>query len=736
MKKFSIEDQITGNFDFDIQDTQVFLREIEKELKKEFIGIDREIEELVKAVKPWLFFRKTLQRPMIINRWGMTGCGKTDLIMKMFRMLGLENTTYHINGSQLNGEFPLRNVVHEHFMKNRYPVVVLDEFQNYRCKSSMNEEYEKYNSLVWDFMDTGRVTFNAYHIIGKGEEFFGISSIISIMNMLLYFENNSFNRLSFTLSKEELDILHQICGLMHPPIGGNSEGCDYPSKLVKINSRYTEHLYISCEVMRYLQTYFVRSGDTFTLSDMFLRRIVDLLKCQRIRCSGDMKDYLRNMSFREFVDLMYHLNNDLLTNYRDFEMDYSQALIIVIGNIDEAYYGSASNVSPDIDADEFAKVCKQVNSVKIKEALCTRFRPEHIGRLGNVHIISGSLSSESYRKIIRKQMNEYADFMQETYSFKLVFSDEIYDFIYREAVFPTLGVRCITSTINNIIKPVVSDVMVLRMEKNIASDTLFFKSIKTGSEKTDMKTKFFIVDLIENGEVRFSYQSNKIDIRVDCLRENRQDDMQAVIAVHEAGHAVAHIVLFKRIPLVIHSVSSADGGFTWRGIENRNIMNMKSLENEVMVELAGLVAEETVFGRDMITNGSREDIKAATGLLMMARRQWAMRDSITYTDIAGRDNDVRQEFDDTTGRSAESEMVLLRHKTRNLLSNYRELLLHIADYISDNSSIDCIILKEMVKKYSDFPVQCLENESSPTAYGYRKILKDTVGGLEIFPPRQ
>ena len=47
-------------------------------LKKEFVGIDTIIDEVIHSIEPWYIYPQGQIRPTIINLWGMTGVGKTN----------------------------------------------------------------------------------------------------------------------------------------------------------------------------------------------------------------------------------------------------------------------------------------------------------------------------------------------------------------------------------------------------------------------------------------------------------------------------------------------------------------------------------------------------------------------------------------------------------------------------------------------------------------------------------
>ena len=56
-------------------------------LKKDFVGIDNIIDDVVSSISPFYLFPESIKRPIVINLWGMTGTGKTSLIESLVDFL-------------------------------------------------------------------------------------------------------------------------------------------------------------------------------------------------------------------------------------------------------------------------------------------------------------------------------------------------------------------------------------------------------------------------------------------------------------------------------------------------------------------------------------------------------------------------------------------------------------------------------------------------------------------------
>jgi predicted AAA+ superfamily ATPase len=64
------------------------LENIKTILKNEFVGIDDVIDKVVDNVRSWYTMSFIQERPAVINLWGLTGVGKTSLILRLMDLIG------------------------------------------------------------------------------------------------------------------------------------------------------------------------------------------------------------------------------------------------------------------------------------------------------------------------------------------------------------------------------------------------------------------------------------------------------------------------------------------------------------------------------------------------------------------------------------------------------------------------------------------------------------------------
>src|SRR5579862_131840 len=136
------------------------LTELKENLKRDFIGLDSVIDQIIESIKIWYIFPELQIRPTILCLWGLTGVGKTDLVRKMVSYLRMQDRFLEI---EMNGDDTSTNTIQakieESSLSPEEPsILFLDEFQKFR---TVNEEGQtnpnnKSYSDVWTLLSDGR----------------------------------------------------------------------------------------------------------------------------------------------------------------------------------------------------------------------------------------------------------------------------------------------------------------------------------------------------------------------------------------------------------------------------------------------------------------------------------------------------------------------------------------------------------------------------------------------------
>lgn len=300
-------------------------------------------------------------------------------------------------------------------------------------------------------------------------------------------------------------------------------------------------------------------------------------------------------------------------------LDYRQSLIFVAGNLDELFKSHGSVNPDDMNADDLFEKTKQIGVDQLREALLSRFRPEQVGRLGSIQIIFPSLSPKSLRKIIRTHLDVIGNWIHDGFGVQTKFSDSVVELVFREGVIPSQGARPVLSTLKELIETRVADWLLEALQNGVTELEIEF------SAKNKM--------LSAKGRGK-SEQAVNVSARI-LTREERlpeikmSEEFKNLLAVHEAGHAVVGIASQGVLP-----VKTLAGPLSWhRGGPRVVFPNTEFLTKELCLAmldtlLAGLVAEETVFGKANTSLGVERDIQQATMLAAQMITMNAMGDHI------------------------------------------------------------------------------------------------------------
>merc|ERR1719263_2401578 len=109
---------------------------------------------------------------------------------------------------------------------------------------------------------------------------------------------------------------------------------------------------------------------------------------------------------------------------------------------------------------------------------------------------------------------------------------------------------------------------------------------------------------------------------------------QRLVAYHEAGHAVAGLLLpeYDMVTKVtIIPRTNGAGGFTlFTPTEERmesGMYSKKYLKNQLVVALGGRMAEELVYGEKEVTTGASNDLQQVRNIARRMLAQWGFANS-------------------------------------------------------------------------------------------------------------
>lgn len=571
-----------------IQARKAELEAAKHALKQHFVGIDPIIDELMDCIQVWYLMPELLKRPVIINLWGMTGVGKTDLVRQLVKHLHFQDRFAEVelsNTGQTSWSSSVSAVLDDYDFHNGKPCIVLfDEIQRFNTIDSKGEPLPQTKFMdFWELLSDGH------------------------------------------LSKKQKDDLDSFL-------------YDYYQRERTAQRKRNKG-----------------QGDAEDNDPAYLSSWEALRLKKALNLDMDISAML-DISETEMVDMIMAAKRKKVI-YEP--INHTQTLILISGNLDDAFQMAHQAAEADVDADIFHAFTTKVTLMDIKDALLRKFRPEQVARFGNIHLVYPSLRKQDFNTLIAREIERVQHDTWERTGVRLHTDTSINRLIYNNGVFPVQGVRPLFSSVTDI------------LEVNLSR--LLLQALTNGCDEIHLHydaARQRIVARLGNTTVEYPYVG-----RIDKIRQDNTQAAVANISAHEAGHAVAYMVLFGLVPLQLQSkvASSYASGFTFPHQLHRT---RRSLLDMIKVYLAGGVAEEVLFGHQDASTGRENDRERATELALDYVRRHGFDDEFqaTYTleEYAHRMNSAVTDMD------VEKMMMRLVSETRELLGQYAHFLHQLA----------------------------------------------------------
>jgi ATP-dependent Zn protease len=188
---------------------------------------------------------------------------------------------------------------------------------------------------------------------------------------------------------------------------------------------------------------------------------------------------------------------------------------------------------------------------------------------------------------------------------------------------------------------------------------------------------------------------------LENLRKPRKDDLQAITAVHESGHAIISTLLLKTIPELVFSVTAdvESGGFIYSKI-NSEFISKKDIINFLALNLGGYAAEKIIFGKEYLTSGSGSDLKKATNFICHMLRNSGM--SSVPANFSVQDFRATEYIFDASGElNAEAKKYIQEalELAELTLIKEKKLLIKMSLHLADNRSLKKEQLTELMREH-------------------------------------
>ena len=498
------------------------------------------------------------RRPLIVNLWGMTGVGKTSIVRRFLQLWNNQEGIIHFNMGSKNLIRDLFNAMeHMESLDGQPCVFIFDEFQHAKTQTPAKEVEEPVDRMIWQLMDDGRFSFTNYMSFQSD-----LREIISGLEICL-------ERGVIIKEGKVLEGWDVFCRVMDEEVGSNLSSNESESEKLPLTRRNIADIHGFAK--------------------------------KEFPYKAQFKNFIFQLDGPELLSYIKRLERKASLSQ---ELDFSKALIVVIGNLDEAYEMS-DLISPDFDADILHEASKRITFSQIKEALSSNFRLEEIARLGNIHLIYPSLSSEVFQTFIVRELEEISQRIGDQSCCTFKFTPSVFQMVFEEGVIPSQGLRPLRSSIRYLIE---SNLLELVQQTWLLEEMV----LEVSMDGDDL--------VLADREKVLARKTLQLPIRQSKRQKMIQGDL-AITAVHEAGHVVAFMALRGKMPknMTITATDHRNGGYM--EVEHREVFDTYDrMIREVAVRLAGYKAEEIVFGKENVTNGSTLDIQIATRYLLGAFR--------------------------------------------------------------------------------------------------------------------
>ena len=611
-----------------IQDKKKILENAKKELKDHFVGIDDIIDQMVDYAEVWFSTPEILSRPMIICLWGPTGVGKTDLIRRFVKLIDFSDRYCEVelaNKNTTSWHKSISSILRHNNVESGVPsIVMLDEIQGFRTIDENGHDIQDYELKdIWTLLSDGLLPYTVDYE--------------SLMGLLWKYDKKAAAK-----SKKEAAKNKRVkrkrrrgkTGINKPLISKDTVDEDDDNEY-----SYYEHSYFKT-----------------------LLRLDEPV--EEIALWDDNKK----------KSLIHKLLNDKSIFE---EEDYTKTLVVISGNLDEAYGFTKNAKEVDLDADLLHAISTRISILDIKQALGERFRPEQISRMGNNHIIYPTLSRNSFEEIICRKIDDIKSRVFDLAEIELTVDKSINTLIYDNGVFPTQGTRPVFSTISEILECNIPTVMVQALIKEHEKASIKYaedKIIMTVGKRTFYKE--FVGTL-------------------DAIKRKRDKDInrKTISSVHESGHAIAYAVLFGQTPTQIVSTPISDDmeGFVY--FKDMELMSKELLLNKICALLAGHEAERFIFGEDHRSTGNISDLSKATCIAGNMVRRSGMYGNASQVQFF--EHDLYNNDLDNTNPQIEKIILEQRERTQKLLAEHENLLVGTVDRLLATDRINPVEFKEI-----------------------------------------
>jgi len=454
-------------------------------LKKDFYGIDSVIDKIFESIETWYIYPEYMTRPCIINLWGLTGVGKTDLVKKLKTYLKIESfaTTEMDNTSSTIEDMTCDTYIDRksksifdllnqyEITPDKHSILMLDEIHRYRTLDIEGKPVHRnrYND-IWRLLSDGALYDSNLGLYKINEAIDDIESKYDAIRMNSSKTTESFEeKLSFMLGsvsvdekelekekKEKMELIKKNGFVPYEYRKENQALTDYDNFTRGTNNcvRLQNLLYvihIDDEDMQKLKLlkFLYQGRDDYIINEIFMSTSnktnddFDSYYKYFANCSNKVLLEWLKYKKKKIVDSHNKLN-DIEIREENMKYIYSNMLIFICGNIDKDLYSD----NKEID---------------IRKEMSKLFRAEQVSRFGNTYITYPVLDKEVYEKVILNEIKFTENRLSKEYEHEFKFDiDDIKNKVYEELPKDYIynGVRPVYSAVQRVLSNIIPKMLI------------------------------------------------------------------------------------------------------------------------------------------------------------------------------------------------------------------------------------------------------------------------------------
>lgn len=201
-----------------------------------------------------------------------------------------------------------------------------------------------------------------------------------------------------------------------------------------------------------------------------------------------------------------------------------------------------------------------------------------------------------------------------------------------------------------------------------------------------------------------------------------------LVAYHEAGHAiVTHLIAKQGMERITVNPAGNAGGYVLRSPKDNRLKTRKEFYHDILISMAGRVAESIIYGEDNVTTGAQDDFRKASRSAMQMVFAFGMSDlgpiAVTTTD-----ENMWHTLSEDMKNKAQTEMNTILQRAEkevtDFLNENRELLERLTQHLLKYKTIDGDSIQEVLDgTWVEPKVEVVEEE--------KKVQIPTINSEEV-----